>query len=305
MQVSEEAESQYGHISVMLEEVLEGLNITENKCYFDGTLGAAGHSRAILEKLNKDGRLISFDQDPVVIARISQNKSETNWQLENKNFAELWQHCRDNDITIDGGILLDLGLSSIQLDDPERGFSFYADTRLDMRMDTELELDAHDVINKFSEKEIADIIYNYGEERKSRLIAKAIIENRPINTCQELAELIKKIYAKKSSRKTSFKTHPATKSFQALRIYVNQELEVLEKVLEFDFDHLAPGARIAIISFHSLEDRLVKNAFRRYKQEGKVKIITKKPLIASDAEQDANPRSRSAKLRIAELCHRF
>ena len=285
----------------MLNEVIEGLAIEPEKTYFDGTLGAAGHSKAILEKLNNNGRLISFDQDPAVIARISKEKQSDNWALENKNFQELWDYCRAENISIDGGILLDLGLSSIQLDDPERGFSFNAETRLDMRMDTDLETDAHDVINTFSEKELADILYIYGEERRSRVIAKSIVEKRPVNTCSELAEIIKSIYVRSSSRKKTFKTHPATKSFQALRIYVNKELDVLEKVLDFDFEHLKPGARIAIISFHSLEDRIVKNAFRNYKQEGKLKLITKKPLMATDEELEVNARSRSAKLRLAQV----
>lgn len=285
----------------MLPEVLEHLDIKPDKSYFDGTLGAAGHSKAILEKLNKSGKLISFDQDPAVIERISKENNAKNWFLENRNFAGLWDYCREQDIKITGGILLDLGLSSIQLDDPERGFSFNAETRLDMRMDTDLEIDAHDVVNTFSEKDIADILFQYAEERKSRVIAKSIMENRPINSCKELAEIIKRIYVRNSSRKTSFKTHPATKSFQALRIFVNKELEVLEKVLDFDFDHLEAGTRIAVISFHSLEDRIVKNALRNYKQEGKLKLITKKPLIASDEELEVNMRSRSAKLRVAEI----
>lgn len=291
----------YSHISVLLNEVLENLAIDGNKTYFDGTLGAAGHSRAILQRLSASGRLISFDQDPEVIARVTKTKPGKNWVLENKNFREIWDYCSQEKITIDGGILLDLGLSSIQLDDPDRGFSFYAETPLDMRMDTDLEIDAADVVNKFSEKEIADILFIYGEEKKSRVIAKSIMENRPINSCKELAEIIKKIYVKGSSRKMSFKTHPATKSFQALRIYVNKELEVLEDVLKFDFNHLKKGARIAIISFHSLEDRIVKNAFRNYKQEGKLQLISKKPITASDQELDINARSRSAKLRVAEV----
>ncbi len=291
----------YSHISVLLNEVLENLAIDENKTYFDGTLGAAGHSRAILEKLNTDGRLVSFDQDPEVIARITKTKPGKNWVLENKNFREIWDYCSQEKIIIDGGILLDLGLSSIQLDDPDRGFSFYAETPLDMRMDTDLEINAADVVNKFSEKEIADILFIYGEEKKSRVIAKSIMGNRPINSCKELAEIIKKIYVKGSSRKMSFKTHPATKSFQALRIYVNKELQVLEDVLKLDFNHLKKGARIAIISFHSLEDRIVKNAFRNYKQEGKLQLISKKPITASAQELDVNARSRSAKLRVAEV----
>lgn len=292
---------EYNHNPVLLNEVLEYLAPEPGKSYIDGTLGAAGHSRAILEKLNNEGQLISFDQDPEVIERISKTKTQSNWSLENKNFAEIWEHCSAHNIQIDGGILLDLGLSSIQLDDPLRGFSFNADTALDMRMNTKSDLDAADVVNTYSEQELADILYIYGEETKSRIIAKAIMKNRPINSCQELAEIIKLIYVKGSSRKKSFKIHPATKSFQALRIFVNEELDVLKSFLELNFDCLKPGARIAIISFHSLEDRIVKNAFRDFKQEAKLKILTKKPIIAQSDEIELNPRSRSAKLRVAEL----
>ena len=294
--------SEFKHIAVLFDEVIEHLNINPEKLYIDGTCGAAGHSQGILEKLNNNGKLLSFDHDEAVIQRISKlADSKDNWSLVHSNFRNIWNYAKEEDLKINGGILLDLGLSSIQLDDPERGFSFNADTRLDMRMDTDLEMDAHDVINKVSEKELADILFIYGEERKSRLIAKLVCQNRPINTCQELADLIKSIYAKTSSRKVSFKIHPATKTFQALRIYVNQELEALKEFLELDFSCLEAGTRIAIISFHSLEDRMVKNVFRELKQEDKLKIISKKPLIAQEQELEANPRSRSAKLRIAEV----
>ena len=294
--------SEFKHIAVLFDEVIEHLNINPEKLYIDGTCGAAGHSQGILEKLNNNGKLLSFDHDEAVIQRISKlADSKDNWSLVHSNFRNIWNYAKEEDLKINGGILLDLGLSSIQLDDPERGFSFNADTRLDMRMDTDLEMDAHDVINKVSEKELAEILFIYGEERKSRLIAKLVCQNRPINTCQELADLIKSIYAKTSSRKVSFKIHPATKTFQALRIYVNQELEALKEFLELDFSCLEAGTRIAIISFHSLEDRMVKNVFRELKQEDKLKIISKKPLIAQEQELEANPRSRSAKLRIAEV----
>ncbi len=288
----------------MLPEILENLDIESGKLYFDGTLGGAGHSQAIQERLNNNGStgtLISFDQDKEVIKRITKLANAKNWTLVNKNFEDIWTYCKENNLKIDGGIVLDLGLSSIQLDDPERGFNFLSEAALDMRMNQNSPLSADELVNRFSEKEIADILYKYGEERKSRMIAKEIVQARPINSCLELAELIKRIYVKTSSRKHSFKIHPATKSFQALRIFVNSELEALENFLKLDFDCLEPGARINIISFHSLEDRIVKNAFRYYKQEKKLELIYKKPLTASKNEIENNARSRSAKLRVAKV----
>ncbi len=290
--------SEFSHIPVLAKEVIEGLKIEAGKVYIDGTLGGAGHSKLILEQLAGTGHLYSFDQDGGVIEKQEEeNKKFPNWTLVHDNFEAIVDYCKENDIKIDGGILLDLGLSSIQLDDPERGFSFFSEGRLDMRLNPDAQLDAETVVNKYNEKQLADIIFEYGEERKSRQIAAAIIRRRPISTCQELAKIIESCYAR-SYKKNYFKTHPATKTFQALRIYVNRELKVLEEVLKLDPEVYLPGARIAIISFHSLEDRIVKNAFR---DNMRLKILSKKPIEASDEEMKLNPRSRSAKLRIAEV----
>ncbi len=289
------------HIPVLAQEIISLLEIKPGQVYIDGTLGGAGHSKLILEKLQGQGKLYSFDQDGEVIDRLkNEAKAYSNWTLVHDNFAEIYNYCQQHTIEITGGILLDLGLSSIQLDDPNRGFSFQHDSKLDMRLNPDAELSADDVINSYNETELADLIYKYGEERKSRQIAATIIKNRPIHSTLKLGELIKTIYARGSNGKT-FRIHPATQSFQALRIYINRELEVLEEILELDFTVLKPGAIIAIISFHSLEDRIVKNAFRKYAKEGQLEILTKKPIIASEEECKLNPRSRSAKLRVARV----
>jgi 16S rRNA (cytosine1402-N4)-methyltransferase len=289
------------HVPVLAEEIISLLEIKPGSTYIDGTLGGAGHSKLILEKLQNQGHLYSFDQDREVIERLTNEaKAHANWTLVHNNFAEIYNYAKENQIEITGGILLDLGLSSIQLDDPNRGFSFQRDSQLDMRLNPDADLSADDVVNSYSEKDLADLIYKYGEERKSRQIAATIIKNRPINSTLKLGELIKTIYARGSHGKT-FRIHPATQTFQALRIYINRELEVLEEVLELDFSVLKPGAIIAIISFHSLEDRIVKNALRKYAKEGHLEILTKKPIIATDEECKLNPRSRSAKLRVARV----
>ena len=283
------------HIPILAQEIIEALAADPEKIFVDGTTGGAGHSGMILE--TKPKHLYSFDQDLEVIKR---HQSTENWTLVHSNFRHIWDYCKENQIKINGGILLDLGLSSIQLDDPRRGFSFQQDCVLDMRMDQSLELTAANVVNQYSEKDLADLIYQYGEERKSRQIATAIVKNRPFETSAKLADLIKIIYARGSSGKT-FRIHPATRTFQALRIEVNQELAALEELLELDFEVLQPGAVLAMISFHSLEDRLVKNSFKKYAAEGKLELICKKPITAGETELENNPRSRSAKLRLARV----
>lgn len=287
------------HKPVLAKEVIDYLKPEPGKIYFDGTLGGAGHSNLILDSGVK--HLYSFDQDINVINSIrdsSHKLRSDNWTLVHDNFANMANYCRKHDINIDGGVLLDLGFSSIQMDDMERGFSFNSEAQLDMRLDPEAELTAEIVINKYSEKEIADILFELGEERKSRIIAKKIIESRPIKTCKELAEIIKYVYVRGAQGKT-FKTHPATKSFQALRIFVNDEIDVLKDTLRDIQKFMAPGARLAIISFHSLEDRIVKNYFRDGKKET-WEILTKKPVIAGPEELHENPRARSAKLRVGK-----
>lgn len=293
------------HLPILAPEIIEALAPGPGKIYIDGTTGGAGHSKMILE--HKPEHLYSFDQDLEVIKRLQGDcdvglrpPHNDRWTLVHNNFKDIWSYCREKQIKINGGILLDLGLSSIQLDDPRRGFSFQQDCLLDMRMNQNQSLTAADVVNQYNEKDLADLIYQYGEERKSRQIAAAIVKNRPFDTSAKLADLIKVIYARGSSGKT-FRIHPATRSFQALRIEVNQELAALEEFLELDFTVLEPGAVLAIISFHSLEDRIVKNAFKKFASEGKLELICKKPITASEEEIQNNPRSRSAKLRLARI----
>ena len=286
----------FEHKSVMPNEVLEYLKVQEGLVYFDGTLGGGGHTRQILEKLNGTGHLYSFDQDKNVVEKQSEElKDFKNFTAVHANFSEIPEYCKENEIKITGGLLMDLGLSSIQLDDPDRGFSFLKNGPLDMRMNQDSELSAEDVVNTFSEKDIADIIYKYGEERFSRQIARVIVDNRPISTTNELADLVKKAYAYKTKKRE--KIHPATRTFQGLRIYVNSELDVLESVLENVQEYLESEARIVVLTFHSLEDRIVKWFFK----ENGFKILTKKPLLASEQELEDNIRSRSAKLRAAEF----
>lgn len=288
------------HISVLADEVLEYLDVQPNKIYFDGTLGAGGHSKLILEKLQNTGHLYSWDQDSSAINQI-ENSNYSNWTLINDNFENINKFCRNNRIKITGGVLLDLGFSSIQMDNPARGLSFQGDGPLDMRLNPEGDLEAADIINKYREKDLANLIYKYGEEHHSRQIAQAIIKSRPLKSTKELAELIKGVYIKLSRGKT-FKIHPATKTFQALRIAVNRELEVLEKFLNLDPEVFEPGARIVIISFHSLEDRIIKNQFRKLAKESHtLRILTNKPICPTENEINSNPRSRSAKLRAAML----
>lgn len=297
---------EHAHIAVMPKEVLNYLNIKPDKVYFDCTLGAAGHSQLILSKLSNKGRLYSFDQDKKVIekhkvleAKVNAKAKSEKWILVNDNFVSVKDFCIENKIKITGGILLDLGISSIQLDDPERGFSYLYDSELDMRMNQEATLSAYDVINTFKETELANIFYNYAEERLSRQIAERIINERPINSCSELASLVKDVYWRRYHKHS--KAHPATKVFQALRIYVNKELEVLETLLESLPDVLEDGATVVIISFHSLEDRIVKQFLKKSTDKYKFELCFKKPLCASEEELKENSRSRSAKLRAARF----
>lgn len=302
--------NKFSHVAVMPAEVLQYLEIDPDKIYFDCTLGAAGHSQLILEQLTSTGCLYSFDQDINVInshrplqhlinTKAQENGFKSKWNLIHANFAELESFCREENIKINGGILVDLGISSIQLDDPERGFSYLSEAKLDMRMNPELEISADDVINNFRETDLANIFYNYAEERLSRQIAERIIEKRPIKSCLELADIVKQVYFRKYHKHS--KVHPATKVFQALRIYVNKELEVLENLLDSLPKVLEHGARVVIISFHSLEDRIVKLFLKKSTDEYKFELCFKKPLVASEEELKENSRSRSAKLRAAKF----
>ncbi|GEM81935.1 ribosomal RNA small subunit methyltransferase H [Meiothermus hypogaeus NBRC 106114] len=274
------------HTSVLYREALDWLAVRPGGVYVDATLGGAGHTQGILER---GGRVIAFDQDPEAIAR-AEELGLANLTLVEANFRELVPELQRRGLRQVDGILADLGVSSFHFDDARRGFSYQQEGPLDMRMGTGA-LTAAEVVNSYPEEEIAEILYRYGEEPRSRRIARFIVENRPIVTTTQLAEVIR--------RATGYREagHPARKTFQALRIYVNDELGALEALLRGAEEVLKPGGRLVIISFHSLEDRLVKHFLR---DSSVLKPLTKKPITPSESEQRANPRARSAKLRVAE-----
>lgn len=307
---------EFAHKSVLLDETIEGLNIREGKIYLDGTLGGAGHSREILKRLKGSGLLIGIDQDiealEVAKERLSDYKNVEFFNLNYINFEKALDELGIDKID---GVLLDIGVSSYQFDNPERGFSYRFDAPLDMRMDQDLEISAKDIVNTYSESEITRIIKDYGEEKWASRIAKFVVEERKkkdIQTTYELVEIIKNAIPASARRNGP---HPAKRTFQALRIEVNRELDVLKDSIERFVHRLNPGGRIAIITFHSLEDRIVKNAFKYLEKDcicppsspicmcdkkKEIKILTRKPITASDEELKENKRSHSAKLRIAE-----
>jgi len=298
------------HIPVMLNEAVEGLAVREGGRYLDGTFGRGGHAHAVLSRLGPDGRLLLMDRDPQAIATAQKEfGADARVSIRHANFSTLAEW----DETAAGldGVLLDLGVSSPQLDEAARGFSFMADAPLDMRMDPTQGESAADFLAHADEREIADVLWIYGEERFSRKIARAIVERRketPITRTSELAGLVERLIGRREPGK-----HPATRTFQALRIRVNGELQALEHGLEAALDRLNPGGRLSIISFHSLEDRMVKQFIRDH--SGRVQGSRRGPPVAaaparlaavgkaqfpSDAEQSANPRARSAVLRVAQ-----
>lgn len=308
--------TEFHHVSVLLEECLDGLNIRPDGIYVDGTLGGAGHSSQIARRLTT-GRLIGIDRDPVALRAAAERLAPYGDRvtLVHSNFCEIETILRD--LNIDGvdGILLDLGVSSPQLDDESRGFSYMADAPLDMRMNRDDSLSAYDVVNTWSQEELRRILYEYGEERYAPQIAGAICrrrEEKPIATTLELVDVIRSAMPAAALRE---KQHPAKRSFQAIRIAVNDELNAVRQVLEAAIPRLNPGGRLAVITFHSLEDRIVKTAMAAAAKGctcppsfpvcvcGKkptVKLITHKPIVAEDAELAVNPRARSAKLRVCE-----
>ena len=301
------------HTPVLLSATLDLLNLEANKHVIDATLGLGGHSLEILKRIGSKGKLMAFDQDERNLkeAKKRLKKFEKQVIFIHSNFEHLAEFASKHAFQPDA-ILLDLGLSSPHIDDPERGFSFQKEGPLDMRFDKRQKLTAEKVVNGYSEKDLADIIFHYGEERRSRPIARAIVKARkesPIKTTTDLAKLIGKTIRARG------KIHPATQTFQALRIYVNRELEVLESVLEQALRLLKKGGRLVVISYHSLEDRMVKNFFRDQTRncicpkelpvcqcnfQKKLYILTRKPIIPDGIEVSRNPRSRSAKLRAAE-----
>jgi 16S rRNA (cytosine1402-N4)-methyltransferase len=287
------------HVPVLLEDALQYLNVRPGGVYVDATLGLAGHSSAIARKLGKKGKLICFDRDPEAMAKAKVRMDEVAAELGDemptvvyvpRAFSEASEEIKPG--TIDG-LLADFGVSSLQLDEAHRGFSFRSDGPLDMRMDTRSGETAEQVVNQENENELADLIYEFGEERRSRRIARAIVRARPISTTAELARVIS---AAAPSMKGD-KIHPATRTFQAIRIRVNNELGEIQSLLKSAGSLLRKDGRLVMISFHSLEDRLVKDAFKEAKDAKVFEVLTKKPVIADDEEQRRNPRSRSAKMR--------
>ena len=300
------------HYSVMLSEAIEGLNIKDDGKYVDCTLGYAGHSSEILKRL-KRGFLFAFDQDMEAIKYSEKKLSEMslNFKIIHSNFESMKEKLNEEGIEKVDGILFDLGLSSPQIDDASRGFSFMNEARLDMRMNKEAKKDAYMVVNNYSKEMLAEILFKYGEEKLSNVIAKKIVDSRPIKTTTELVEVIKSAVG----ANYFFKSHPEREIFQAIRIEVNDELKVLEKVLPDAIEMLNKGGRISVITFHSLEDRIVKQIFKKYSEidpifkgmpdipdeyKPKIKLVNKKPILPSEEELKNNSRSKSAKLRIIE-----
>jgi 16S rRNA (cytosine1402-N4)-methyltransferase len=284
------------HIPVLLDEVIQFLDPRQGGRFIDATLGAGGHTRAILERTAPDGKSLAIDQDESAL-------SATKAMLESFGSRVLFVHSNFRAIQtlaeahgfIDcDGVLADIGLSSMMVDDPSRGFSFMREGPLDMRMDRAQDLTAADVVNTFSEKELADILYSYGEERRSRPIARSIVRSRPLARTTDLVRAIERV----SGGARYGHIHPATRTFQALRIYVNDELKSLEQFLDGSMTVVRRGGRVVVITFHSLEDRIVKHRFRAPAVPGRV--LTKKVITASDEEVGRNPRARSAKLRAWE-----
>ncbi len=289
--MSEDSTAQpFFHVPVLSQQVLEGLQVKDNGRYLDTTVGGAGHSALVL-KAAQNVELVALDQDLQALAAAKERLQEWGDRVSfiHTNFSRYEPVDRKFD-----GILADIGVSSTQLDQAQRGFSFRAEAPLDMRMDSTQSLTAEEIVNYWDEKAIADTIYEYGEERLSRRIARRIVGKRPFSTTTELAWEVAGAYPAKARHG---RIHPATRTFQALRIAVNGELDVLKELLAKAPDWLNPGGRLAVISFHSLEDRIVKYAYRG---DERLQIVTKKPLVATDEEVAENARSRSAKLRIAE-----
>ena len=306
-----------GHVPVLLKEAIDFLAVKHGGTYLDATVGLGGHSYEIARRLGAPGHLIGFDKDPAAleIARaagsrqpsaVSEGAGEVvaaeeqlvkpEWPavtLIHGSFAEVGERIAPASLD---GLLADLGVSSLQLGDPARGFSFQAEGPLDMRMNPMSGETAEQVVNHIDERELADVIYEFGEERRSRRIARAIVRSRPIRTTKQLVEVVS---AAARSMKHE-RIHPATRTFQALRIFVNRELDDLKALLEAAPRVLKPGGRLVVISFHSLEDRIVKDAMREGAKDKHFRLLTKKPVMASEDEIDRNPRSRSAKMRAAE-----
>jgi len=289
----------YGHQAVLLSEVLSYLDPQPGRRYVDATFGAGGHTRALLEATAPDGTVLALDMDESALERGRQSMASfgSRLVLEKANFKDIASVAQARGFSEVDGILADIGVSSMMLDDPARGFSFMREGPLDMRMDTAQALTASDILNTYGEKEIADILYLNGEERRSRPIARSIVRSRPLSTTLDLVRAVARVLGSPRHGKI----HPATRTFQALRITVNGELDSLQQFLNLAPSCLRPGGRLAVITFHSLEDRIVKNAFRSSVFPGKP--LTKKVVTGTPEEIQANSRARSAKLRVWEKNH--
>ena len=303
------------HTPVMVAEMLAGLHVRPGAWTIDGTLGGGGHAAAILERSGPDGRVLALDADPAAIRRVGDVLADAvaagRLVLVQTEFERLEQVAAENGFLPVDGVLLDLGVSSFQLETAERGFSFQLGGPLDMRFDPEQGLDAAEIVNSWDEGELADLIYRFGEEQQSRRIARYLVRHRPFHTTIELAQAVERaVGGRRDSR-----IHPATRTFQALRIAVNRELQQLQAVLPQALGVLRPGGRLVVISFHSLEDRIVKQWMQQearqyvpdptslyggYERQPTLRVVTRKPVEADDEELVRNPRSRSAKLRVAE-----
>ena len=286
----------YGHTPVLLSEVLSFLNPRSGSTFIDATFGAGGHTKALLERTAPDGRILALDADDSALeqGREALASYGSRLVLVNANFRDIASVAAASGFALVDGILADIGVSSMMLDDASRGFSFMREGVLDMRMDRNQSLTAADIVNTYGEKEIADILYQYGEERRSRAIARSIVRYRPLTLTTDLARAVERVMGGARFGRI----HPATRTFQALRIAVNDELKSLESFLDSAPAVLRPGGRLAVITFHSLEDRIVKNRFRASGADGTV--LTRKVITAAAEETQANPRARSAKLRVWE-----
>jgi|TARA_B110000438_G_scaffold199305_1_gene190841 16S rRNA (cytosine1402-N4)-methyltransferase len=300
------------HEPVMMPEIMQALNVQPGGRYIDGTLGEGGHSREILRAADPGGQVLGLDADAEAITVATERLAEygDSFRAVNANFRDVRATALQHEFVPVHGVLFDLGVSSLQLDRESRGFSFRRADPLDMRFSFDQQITAADIVNRYGESELADIIFHLGEDRAARRIARAIVRSRPILTSIELAEVIEKVNPRRGKR-----THPATQTFQAIRIAVNDELSALETALEQAVSLLGQGGRMAVISYHSLEDRIVKNFVRKQASDcvcppgtpvcrcdhlATLKIVTRRPLIPTDVEIASNPRARSAKLRVAE-----
>jgi 16S rRNA (cytosine1402-N4)-methyltransferase len=300
------------HEPVMMPEIMQALNVQPGGRYIDGTLGEGGHSREILRAADPGGQVLGLDADAEAITVATERLAEygDSFRAVNANFRDVRSTALQHEFVPVHGVLFDLGVSSLQLDRESRGFSFRRADPLDMRFSFDQQITAADIVNRYGESELADIIFHLGEDRAARRIARAIVRSRPILTSIELAEVIEKVNPRRGKR-----THPATQTFQAIRIAVNDELSALETALEQAVSLLGQGGRMAVISYHSLEDRIVKNFVRKQASDcvcppgtpvcrcdhlATLKIVTRRPLIPTDVEIASNPRARSAKLRVAE-----